>query len=288
MGPVHPAPDKYTFEPGDFMADFCKKNSMVMRGHTLVWHSQPWPWLSTTVNQQNARKYLVDHIRTVAGHFKGRMHSWDVVNEAVLPEDGREDGLRKTSWLEMVGPDYLDIAFRTAREADPTALLCYNEFGLDYDTPEQERKRGAVLRLLRQLKDRKASVEAFGMQAHLSAASQKNFKAETLQRFFGDVASLGLKILITELDVIDRDLPDDIESRDKGVAEVYESYLTAALQEPAVIAVLTWGLTDKHTWLASRHRRPSGVPLRVLPLDVEYQRKPAWSAMARAFDGRKV
>lgn len=286
MGPIHPAPDKYNFEPGDFMAKFCTKNNMRMRGHTLVWHNQTWPWLKTTVNPQNARKYLEDHIRTVAGHYQGRMHSWDVVNEAIRVEDGREDGLRKTPLLEMLGPDYIEIAFHTAREADPSALLCYNDYDLDYDTPGQERKRTAVLKLLRRLKDRKAPIDAFGTQAHLNWAKQKNFEADTLRGFLGEVAAVGLRIFVTELDVIDRDLPDDIEERDKGIALVYESYLTAALQEPAVSAVLTWGLTDRVTWLARRARRPSGAAVRVLPLDREYRRKPAWYAMARAFDSR--
>jgi endo-1,4-beta-xylanase len=288
MGPVHPEPERYNFAPADFMAEFCAKNRMEMRGHTLVWHSQPWPWLKTAVNQQNTRQHLEDHIRTVAGRYKGRMHSWDVVNEAVLPTDGREDGLRKTAWLEMLGPDYIEMAFRAAQEADPNAMLCYNDFGVDYDTPEQEAKRAALLKLLRRLLERKAPLHAFGMQAHLNSANQKSINAETLRRFFGEIAGLGLKILITELDVIDRSLPDDIDERDKGIAAVYESYLTAALREPAVTAVLTWGLTDRYTWLASRNRRQSGTPLRVLPLDREYRRKPAWRAMARAFDSRKA
>jgi endo-1,4-beta-xylanase len=288
MGPVHPEPERYNFAPGDFMADFCAKNRMEMRGHTLVWHSQTSPWLKTTVNPQNARQYLEDHIRTVAGHYKGRMHSWDVVNEAVLPTDGRLDGLRKTVWLEMLGPDYLEMAFRAAHEADPKAMLCYNDYGVDYDTPEQEEKRAAILKLLRRLVVQKAPLHALGVQAHLNAANQKSINAEVLRRFFGEIASLGLKILITELDVVDGGLPDDIDERDKAVASVYESYLTAALQEPAVVAVLTWGLTDRYTWLASRNRRESGVPVRVLPLDREYLRKPAWQAIARAFDSRRA
>ncbi len=287
MGPVHPEPGRYNFEPGDFMADFCEKHNMQMRGHTLVWHTQTWPWLKAEVNQQNARKHLEDHIRTVAGHYRGRMHSWDVVNEAIQVEDGREDGLRKTPLLELLGPDYIEIAFHVAREADPKALLCYNDYGLDYDTPEQERKRAAVLALLRRLKERKVPIDALGTQAHLNWANQKDFKAETLRRFLGEVAALGLQIFITELDVVDRDLPDDIEERDQGVAQVYESYLTAAVQQPALSAVLTWGLTDKYTWLAGRGRRPSGATVRVLPLDREYRRKPAWHAIARAFDSRK-
>jgi endo-1,4-beta-xylanase len=141
-----------------------------------------------------------------------------------------------------------------------------------------------VLGLLRRLKEKKAPIHGFGTQAHLSAGSLGKIKAETVRKFFGQVAGLGLKILITELDVIDADLPDDIERRDKGVAETYEAYLSAALQEKAVVAVLTWGLTDKYTWLARRHKRPSGVPIRVLPLDAQYGRKPAWQAVAKAID----
>ena len=288
MGRVHPEPDRYNFEPGDFMADFCKKNNMKMRGHTLVWHNQTWPWLRSTITSENARKYFEDHIRTVAGRYQGRMHSWDVVNEAILPEDGREDGMRQTPFLEMVGPDYIEFAFRVAHEADPDALLTYNDYDLDYDTPKEAKKREAVLNLLRRLQDRKAPLHALGVQAHLSWEELKDFNPETLRKFLSEVAAMGLQIYITELDVIDRGLPDDYAERDKGVAEAYESYLTAALQVPAVSAVLTWGLTDKYTWLAGRGRRPSGEPVRVLPLDREYKRKPAWYAMARAFDNRKA
>lgn len=283
MGPVQPEPGVFRFEPADFMAEFCRRHDMRMRGHTLVWHQQVWPWLKTAVNAQNARKHLEEHIRTVAGRYRGRMHSWDVVNEAVHVPDGREDGLRVTPFLELLGPGYIELALRLAREADPGAKLTYNDYGLDYDTPEQEAKRKAVLRLLRELRDRDAPLDAFGMQAHLDWTEFRNFRAETLQRFFREIAALGLEIYITELDVSDRDLPDDIAERDGAIARVYETYLKAALAEPAVKAVLTWGLTDRYTWLAGRRRRASGTTVRVLPLDRDYQRKPAWRAIRDAF-----
>ena len=284
FGPVHPEPERYNFAPADFLADFAQKNQMKMRGHTLVWHNQLAPWVASTLTRENARGHLEGHIRAVVGHFKGRMHSWDVVNEAVSPGDKRDDGLRKTPWLEHLGPDYLDIAYRAAAEADPDALLVYNDYGLDYNEPGQEAKRAAVLALLGGLKKRSVPLHAFGMQAHLSARQQRNFRPETLRRFFGEVANLGLKILITELDVADQSLAEDAAERDRGVAEVYESYLTAALASKALIAVLTWGLTDKYTWLANQNKRADGAPVRVLPLDRDYQRKPAWHAIAKAFD----
>jgi endo-1,4-beta-xylanase len=284
-GSVHPEPERFDFTQADFLADFAARNQMKLRGHTLVWHKQLGPWFAGAVTRENARHYLETHVRTVMGRFKGRMHSWDVVNEAIEPADGRADGLRKTLWLERLGPEYLDIAFTLAAEADPHALRVYNDYGLDYDTPAGAAKRAAVLQLLRGMIGRKVPVQGFGMQAHLSAGEQKDFRPEVLRRFLGEIAGLGLKILITELDVADQSLPADIAPRDSAVAAVYGSYLEAALAEPAVIAVLTWGLTDKYTWLASQKRRADGEPVRSLPLDRNYQRKPAWTAMAKAFDG---
>ena len=286
FGPVHPEPERYNFGPGDALADFARKNQMKMRGHTLVWHSQLAPWVASTMNKENARAFLEGHIRAVMGHYKGRMHSWDVVNEAVHPPDQREDGLRNTPWLKNLGPEYLDIAYTTAAGVDPDALLVYNDYGLDYDTPEEETKRTAVLTLLRGLKKRGIPVQGFGMQAHLSSSRQQNFKPAILERFFGEIAGLGLKILITELDVADQSLPADEAERDRGVAEIYETYLTTALKSEALIAVLTWGITDRYTWLAGQKRRSDGAPVRVLPLDRDYHRKPAWQAIAKAFDGR--
>ncbi len=282
---VHPEPQRFDFVPGDFLARFGAGHEIQMRGHTLVWHEQLPRWFAETVTKENAREYLETHIHTVMGHYQGRMHSWDVVNEAIHPPDGCDDGLRKTPWLELLGPEYLEIAYTAAAAADGHALAGYNDYGLDYQTPEQEAKRMAVLALLRRLKKQKIPIQAFGMQAHLSAAQQKNFQPQVLRRFLGEIAGLGLKILITEMDVSDADLPADTEARDRAVAEVYERYLTAALAEPAVVAVLTWGLTDKYTWLA--HRRADAAPARVLPLDVEFQRKPAWYAIAKALDTRR-
>jgi endo-1,4-beta-xylanase len=284
FGPVHPQLDRFDFTQGDFLADLAAKHDMKMRGHTLVWHEQLAPWVRSTLTPGNARQCLEEHIRTVVGHYKGRMHSWDVVNEAIHVPDGREDALRRTPWLELLGPEYLDIAYGIAAEADPSALLVYNDFGLDYDSPGGIAKREAVLKLLRGMIERKAPVQGFGMQAHLSSREQKDFNPDSLRRFFGSIAGLGLKILITELDVADQSLPADIAERDRAVASIYESYLSAALQEKAVIAVLTWGLTDKYTWLAGQKRRTDGQPVRVLPFDRDYQRKPAWQAIAKAFD----
>jgi endo-1,4-beta-xylanase len=287
MGPVHPEPERYNFEPADFMAAFCQKHGMKMRGHTLVWHSQTFPWFKEKVTNENARRILEEHVRTVAGRYRGKIDSWDVVNEAIEVKDGVTGGLRKSQWLEVLGPEFIDMAFKAAREADPAATLVYNDYGLDYADAGSEAKRAAVLKLLHGMQERKVPLDGFGTQAHLNIASREKFNPDVLRKFLGEVASLGLKIYVTELDVIDQALPDDIEARDKGVAEFYEAYLTAALDVKEVVAVLTWGLTDKYSWLARRHPRPSGAPIRPLPLDSEYNRKPAWRAIAKTMEGRR-
>jgi endo-1,4-beta-xylanase len=281
---VQPQPDGYDYSQGDWLANFARSHSMQFRGHTLVWNQALPPWFEQVVTPQTAEQVLIQHITTVMQHYRGQMHSWDVVNEAVaVGHTRRSDGLHPYPWLDLLGPDYIELAFRTAAEADPDTLLVYNDRWLDYETPRDQGQRTAVLNLLSRLKASGTPLHALGIQAHLNG-SETRFNANLLREFLADVASLGLKILITELDVEDKDLPADIELRDRRVAEVYEEYLSVVLDEPAVIAVLTWGLSDRYTWLSKYAARPDGLPVRPLPLDVNYRPKPAWNAMARAFD----
>ncbi|MGB3641636.1 MAG: endo-1,4-beta-xylanase [Rivularia sp. (in: cyanobacteria)] len=281
--PLRPTPESFDFTAADLMFNFARSNGMEVRGHTLVWYMSLPDWFESTVNQQNAKDFLEKHIKTVVGRYRGKMHSWDVVNEAIEPRDGHPDGLRKTPWLQFLGEDYIDIAFRLAHEADPKAMLVYNDYGLVYDAPEDEAKRNAVIKLLKRLKSQGTPIHALGVQAHLDG-SESNFNPKILKDFFAQVADMGLKIMITELDVTDKDLPRNVLIRDRIVAKAYSDYLKVALEQPAVIAVLTWGLNDKHSWLNEFQPREDGTPVRPLPLDVHGERKLAWNAIARAFD----
>jgi endo-1,4-beta-xylanase len=285
-GNVRLRPDAETFDfiAADWMANFAAKHNLLLRGHTLVWHLSLPPWFEETINSKNAAPLLENHIQTFVGRYAGKIHSWDVVNEVIDPKDGRDDGLRLSPWLEALGDNYIDLAFRLTAVADPQALLVYNEFGLEYDNREQEAKRTAVLRLLEKLKSQGTPIHALGIQAHLSPSDNK-FNPEKFRKFLEEVASLGLKIMITELDVVDKKLPKDIATRDRIVAGTYEDYLSTALDERAVIAVINWGLSDRYTWLSEFEPRPDGLPVRPLPLDERMQPKLAWNAIARAFDG---
>lgn len=280
---LRPTPEQFDFTRGDALAAFAQAHNLRFRGHTCVWHNALPDWFEQVVTHQNAEQFLTDHIRTVVGHYAGKMHSWDVVNEAIDPVGEGIDGLRDTPWHRFLGADYIDIAFHTAAAADPNALLVLNDYDLDYAIPRDAAKREAILRLLQGLVARGVPVHALGMQAHLRA-SEPNFDPMILRDFLRQVADLGLKILITELDVVDQDLPRALHTRDLAVANVYQTYLDTVLQEPAVIAVLTWGLSDRYTWLAGFRPRSDGAAPRPLPLDALLHRKPAWSAIASAFD----
>ena len=285
-GTLRPSMDTFDFSGGDWLAEFARARGMRMRGHTLLWHRELPDWFAAAVNPFNARRLLEEHVRTVVGRYAARMHSWDVVNEGVEPADGRADGLRRTPWLLSVGPSYVDRAVRVAHEADPRALLVLNEYGMEYDTPAGDAKRDAVLQLLRQLAAAGTPVHALGMQSHLRAERPVN--ARKLTPFLRAVRDLGLAVLITELDVADAALPADVPTRDRAVADAYADYLDAVLAEPAVRAVLTWGLSDRYSWLSRYAPRPDGAPVRPLPLDADGNEKPAWAAIARAFDAAPV
>ena len=285
---LRPTADTYNFADADSLVAFAEDHGMKVRGHNFVWHEALPNWFAATVTKDNAQKFLVDHIHTVGGRYKGKIHSWDVVNEAIWIPDGRSDGLRSsTPWFEMLGPGYIDLAFKTAREADPTALLTYNDYGIEYDNEEEGKKRTAVLALLRRMKANNVPLDALGIQSHIHAVSKDSF-SKGVRKLAQGAQALGLQVFVTELDVNDDAVAtDNTAERDKIVADVYHAYLTAALDGPQVKAVLTWGASDKNTWLNKgtkfRKQHPDRLQ-RPLPFDPNYDPSPAFFAMRDSFD----
>ncbi|SRR6266851_1811972 len=283
--------ETYNFADADSLVTFAEAHGMKVRGHNFVWHEALPGWFAGTVNKDNAQKFLVDHIHTVGGRYKGKIHSWDVVNEAIWIPDGRPDGLRSSSpWFQMLGPGYIDLAFRTARKADPTALLTYNDYSIEYDNEEEGKKRAAMLDLLRRMKADKVPLDALGIQSHIHAISKDGF-SKGVRDLIDGARALGLQVFITELDVNDDAVATaDMGERDKIVADVYRGYLTAALEGPEVKAVLTWGVSDKNTWLNNgtkfRKQHPERLQ-RPLPFDADYAPAPAFFAMRDIFDEAK-
>ncbi len=281
---LRPTPHIFDYTKADWLAKFARTHKMLFRGTPLVWNLALPKWFKEVVNRQNAEKFLVEHITAVTKHYAGEMHSWDVVNEAIEPAFGRSDGLYYSPWLDFLGPDYIELAFRVAANADPRAMLVYNDAHLEYDTPKHEAKRKALLKYLERWKSKGVPIHAFGIQSHLRGHQNGLFNAKKFRKFLADVASLGLKIMITELDVKDSLLPVNIKVRDRIVASAFEDYLSLVLDEKAVIAVITWGLSDRYTWFSTYAPRSDGKPVRPLPFDSNLKPKLAWNAFARAFD----
>ena len=276
------------YGPADTVAAFTLENDLALRGHNLLWYHRTPNWFFDLDSRQEIESAIVERIRRLAGRYRGMVHSWDVVNEPIEPKDGRPDGLRAGVFLEMFGPDYLDLAYRTAREADPAARLVVNEYDVELDTPEQAARRMALLRLLERMQRSGTPVDAVGVQAHLSCAGGSPFSAVRLRRFLAELAGLGLTIQITELDVTDENAPSDEAVRDRLVADTYSPFLDAALYEPAVKVVVTWGLSDRHSWIVRKETheskwRTDGLSSRPLPFDADLKPKPAFEAIAQAF-----
>ncbi len=279
---VHPEPDKFDFARAEALMTFAKARKLRVRGHTLAWHEGNPDWLEPALKPGTAEGILRTHIQTVTKHFAGRLAHWDVVNEVVQPDDKQVHDLRASLWLRALGPAYIDIAFQEAAACDPGALRVINEFGTDYPLAWQERKRVAFLGLLADLRARKVPVQAVGLQAHLDAAEPIDQKV--LSRFVTDIASMGYRIIVTELDVRDQRLPGDIDSRDTAVAAHAKAWLDPVLACPAVLGVLTWGLSDRHSWLNEKFPRDDKLDHRALPLDAALDRKKLWYAIAAALD----
>jgi endo-1,4-beta-xylanase len=281
-----PSPTKTDFSEVDIDDGWARAHDMKFRGHALVWGERAPKWFADLPSRAAAVDALQNHIAATCRHFAGRMQSWDVVNEAILIGSGRPDKLRPQVFLDKIGPDYLDIAFRTARAADPTARLVYNDFGIEFASPDQLEKRQVLLDMIDGFKKRGTPIDAIGLQSHLSIADMANFDEKNFSGFLDALAARGLEVMLTELDCIDKGATADIAGRDAAVASAYRRYLNVALASQAVTTVINWGLSDRNSWVISGGdplaKRDDGLQPRPLPFDTDLHPKPAYFAIAAA------
>ncbi len=281
---VAPKPD--TVEPSweDPNIAFARQHGMKLTGGHLLWYLRTPAWFSRLDAGAPARAAVERHIRQLGSHYAGQVYSWNVINEAIDTRHGEPNGLRPTVLDDKLGAGYMEAAFHTAREADPNALLVYNDAGFEMDTRAQDGRRSALLSLLDRLQ-RNAPIDGVGLQSHILLDDTK-FDPELYRRFLASIASRGLKILITELDVFDKRGGPEIGPRDADVAQRYTEFLTVALAERAVKSVVIWGLSDRYTWMTPDRdgpfRRPDRLPGRPLPFNAAFAPKPAFMAILEA------
>jgi endo-1,4-beta-xylanase len=291
LKPTPSSPLDFTY--GDQIIDFAERNhQLVYVGPGLVWDegfgdgwqdSDLWD-----ISEKRARELLFGTLRAVMSRYRGRVAVWCVVNEAIV--NGKDQGWHRlredVPWFQTIGPEYVADAFHIARQTDPHAMLLMNDFGYEtknqYDDYAIDKQR-ATLQVLDRLLGKGVPIDAFGVQAHLLADSfAERFHAKQYLRFLSELADRGLKILITEMDVLDDGLPAAARPRDRMVADVYRRYLDVALQEPAVKAVINFGLSDRYTWLQEDYPRDDGAARRPLAFDENLDPKPAYYAIRSA------
>lgn len=278
-------PGKYDFERADRIAAFAKSHDMKLRGHTLLWNKVQYlaKWLLETGaawSAADAEKYLRDYIQRVCTHYGDSIYSWDVVNETVDEKTGE---IRQSPFTRALGFDALRIAFEAAREHAPRAQLVYNDY-MSWEAGNEAHRAG-VLRLLEQFKSKKIPVDALGIQSHLGNDGQiQQAQRKQWQAFVDAVVGMGYGLLITELDVNDKDLPGDFARRDAHVAAVARDYLDLMLSYKPLDQVLCWGMVDKFSWLQNFSKRADKTPQRSTPYDDSYRAKPLRQALATAFE----
>ncbi|WP_449394040.1 endo-1,4-beta-xylanase [Devosia riboflavina] len=220
---LRPTRETFAFQLADDLMAFADKNGMEMRGHTLVWYASNPDWVEAIANADEARAEMVHHIETVVGRYKGRVRSWDVVNEPMADHPKTGALYRDSIWLRHLGPDYVELALRTAAAVDPDAQLVINDFDFEQSNDKARAKRKAFLDMVRGLKSRDVPLHAIGLQGHIQG--ELTIDKPGLTAFVAELASMDLAVLVTELDVIDNLLPRPEIERDGIIAQRAKDYL---------------------------------------------------------------
>jgi endo-1,4-beta-xylanase len=269
----------FDFKDADEQIAFATANGKTVRGHTLVWYNALPPWVETIETKEEAERELISHIETVVDRYKDTIPSWDVTNE-VIAHDPLETGIwRESVWLKHLGPEHVALAFRTAGRVAPATQLVFNDYDLENEGPRFDARRQAILDLVRRFRDTNVPIHAIGFQAHLYA--ERPIDKDGVARFVRDLKALDVGILVTELDVIDWRLPADMAQRDEAAAMHVTSFLEALGAEGNLKEVISWGITDRYSWISEAFKRDDGLPPRPLPLDENYQPKPMMNAINR-------
>ncbi len=258
MGPIHPRENEYNWKGADSIVAFAERNKLRVHGHALCWHTQAPRWmfvdtLGLPVSKTILLQRLKDHITNVVTRYKGKVYAWDVVNEAI--SDNHDEYLRKSEWMNICGEEYIAKAFQYAHEADPKALLFYNDYNeINYA------KREKIYRLVKSLKDAGVPIHGIGLQGHWAINEPGREQLDsTISRF----SDLGLKVEITELDISvypkehsarERKLEDSVTSfsaeKEQRQVEKYKMIFEIFRKHKGVITGVTfWNISDRHSWL---------------------------------------
>jgi endo-1,4-beta-xylanase len=267
---IHPEENRYSWDNADKIVNFAQANGMKVRGHTLCWHNQTGAWMfkdaqGNQVTKEVALARLKEHITTVVSHYKGKIYAWDVLNEAVVDGNDPNKVYRETMWYKICGEEFIPKIFQWAHEADPDAVLFYN----DYNT-ENPVKRDKIYNMLKKLIEDGVPIHAVGLQGHwkINDPSEKDLR-DAIDKY----SSLGLKVQITELDVsVLTSRNDTVKTftpdREQKQMDLYRMAFKVFREKKDVITGVTfWNISDGRSWLDRQNRQN-------YPLLFDYNLKP--------------
>ena len=292
---IEPAPGQWSLGNIDGLVGFASQHGKAVRGHTLLWHRSTPAWVEQRLRDHRDWRLVSRHLASVLPRYGDAIIQWDVVNEPI--ETGhRWDGLRRNVFLEAFGPDYIRRALVEARALAPRARLMLNEYSLEYDSRDERDRRYLFLKLIEGLKRSGTPLDGIGLQGHLDLR-KGTVATSSIAGFLKELADMGLEIVVTELDVKEADYIAPPDVRDRLVADEVRRYLDTVLAQRGVSGVLTWGLSDRQSWLEvleEDYRRFPGAWTkgdgpglnRGLPYDAAMRRKPMYRAIEAAFQGR--
>ncbi|KAG4106447.1 glycoside hydrolase [Neocallimastix lanati (nom. inval.)] len=268
LSSIQPEQGVYDFSDCDAHLAKAEELGMKFRGHCLIWFNYQPEWFQNVTGYDNMKNTIVDHITNVLTHYKGKIDTWDVVNEAIEDESTGENGtweLRDT-FISRECPDFIDIAFKTAREVDPSVKLFYNDYDIEGVDIRNGKKTNAVYNFVKDMIARGVPIDGVGLQYHLHTDKTVQYDnvMETMRRF----GELGLEVQITEMDV--NSVEGNTEESFALQGKLYGEGLRACLDSPNCTAFLIWGVGDSDSW------RKDGYPL---AFNADYTPKPAYYAM---------
>ena len=275
FGIIHPGFSTYDFTGGDALVAFAQAHTMVVRGHTLVWHNQVPSWVTSgNYAAPQLSTILQNHINAVMGHYAGQVYAWDVVNEA-FNDDGT---MRDTIWYDQpgigfagMGTKYIEQVLTWAHAADLNAKLFYN----DYNAEPLDAKSDAIYAMAQDFKTRGVPLDGIGFQLHIDLTFDNPATLASLTGNLQRFAALGLDLHITELDIR---LQDSSAASLAAQAKLYGEIAAICVQQPSCKVFQTWGFTDKYSWIPSFFQGWGWA----LPFDANYQKKPAYTSIKNA------
>lgn len=273
---------EFNFAPVDDLLDFSQSHGMQVRGHTLLWDQGTPDWARQEMLRRRDWSLMSGHLERVLKRYGDRIADWDVINEPIDTQGGA-GGLRRNVFHRAFGPTYIERVLEEARALAPKAHLVVNDYGFEYDNPVDQARRKAIVALARRLRASGTPLDGIGVQAHLDL-SKEPLAADGLRDMTQQLVDLGLEITITELDVKESSFHGTAAARDQKVADETRRYLETMLAFTQVRGVVTWGLSDRHSWLSEPPQRQyaDAPPNRGLPYDVDYRPKPMYHALSEA------